>query len=134
MPALSALTVFAATLWVFAVGVCISCAIRFAVEGEGTPAPVDPPKILVVRGIYRYTRNPMYVGVVSALIAEALFFSRTLLGVAALLFFLGSHLFVILYEEPHLRRLFGAQYEQYCRTVPRWVPSPGKSNRSRAAR
>ncbi|HXX62837.1 MAG TPA: isoprenylcysteine carboxylmethyltransferase family protein [Bacteroidota bacterium] len=134
MPALSVLTVFAAVLWAFAVWVCISCAIRFALEGKGTPAPVDPPRILVVRGIYRFTRNPMYVGVVSALLAEALFFSQAALAFVALLCFMGFHLFVILYEEPHLRRVFGPQYEEYCRKVPRWAPLLGKWNRSRVAR
>ena len=134
LPALSVGTAFAAMVWVLGVSVCITSAVRFATEGEGTPAPVDPPKNLVVRGIYRYTRNPMYVGVVSALAAEALFFSSALLAADALLFFIGFHLFAVLYEEPHLRRLFGPQYEEYCRTVPRWIPSVRNLSGFRSAR
>lgn len=120
VPAPSLVSVFAGALWVCGMGLVISCALRFATEGQGTPAPIDPPKVLVVGGIYRHTRNPMYLGIVCALFAESLLFSRTVLGVFALAFFLGSHLFIILYEEPHLRRTFGAQYNLYCRAVPRW--------------
>jgi protein-S-isoprenylcysteine O-methyltransferase Ste14 len=98
------------------------CAWNFAWAGLGTPAPIDPPKKLVARGLYRHVRNPMYIGVLSILLGESLIFqSRRVLGFA-LLALAASHLFVICYEEPTLRRKFGAGYEEYCRAVPRWVP------------
>ena len=106
------------------VGVCCElwCAWDFAMKGRGTPAPFDPPKELVVRGLYRYVRNPMYVSVMLILGGEILLFaSRTLLWYAAVVF-VGFNLFVLLYEEPTLRHKFGAAYERYCASVPRWLP------------
>src|SRR5262249_1425425 len=99
------------------------CAWEFARHGRGTPAPIDPPRELVVRGLYRYTRNPMYVGVVTMLLGEAVLFgSLALLEYAAAVFalFAGGGL---LYEEPTLRAKFGDSYRRYCQTVPRWLPS-----------
>ena len=110
------------------VGACIECwcAWDFAMKGRGTPAPFDPPKELVVRGLYRRVRNPMYVGVMSILLGEVwLFASRTLLWYAGLVF-IGFNLFVLLYEEPTLRGKFGAAYERYCAAVPRWLPRLSK--------
>jgi protein-S-isoprenylcysteine O-methyltransferase Ste14 len=102
--------------------IVIECFARFALKGIGTPAPVAPTKHLVVSGLYRHLRNPMYVGVVSAILGQALWFgSRTLLWYAAVVF-TGFFLFVLAYEEPALRRQFGAEYERYCRGVPRWLP------------
>ena len=98
------------------------CAWDFATAGRGTPAPIDPPKELVARGLYRRVRNPMYVGIALLLLGEALFFrSRALLFYAGAVF-LFFHLFVVFYEEPALRRQFGAEYEAYCSNVPRWIP------------
>jgi protein-S-isoprenylcysteine O-methyltransferase Ste14 len=106
----------AAALW---------CIFTFATIGRGTPAPFDPPRRLVIRGPYRFVRNPMYVGAGLALASVALFYeSLTLLGYAGL-FFLATHVFVVLYEEPTLRRTFGQDYEAYCRQVSRWWPSIG---------
>jgi protein-S-isoprenylcysteine O-methyltransferase Ste14 len=107
-----------------AVGVAIYfwCAWGFATQGRGTPAPIDPPKKLVARGLYRFTRNPMYVGVLSILIGEAaLFASATLFWYAAVAF-LFFYLFVVIYEEPALKRQFGEAYKNYCAAVPRWIP------------
>jgi len=98
------------------------CAWDFAVKGMGTPAPIDAPKNLVINGIYRYVRNPMYLGVLCLIVSQAInFYSRPIL---VYLIFVGLcfHLFIVLYEEPHLRKVFGAQYEEYCRNVPRWIP------------
>jgi protein-S-isoprenylcysteine O-methyltransferase Ste14 len=98
------------------------CGWHFAVSGRGTPAPFDPPRRLVVQGLYRFVRNPMYVSVAAILLGESLFFSsRALLGylVACWLFI---HLFVVLYEEPTLREKFGGDYEEYCKRVRRWIP------------
>jgi protein-S-isoprenylcysteine O-methyltransferase Ste14 len=104
------------------VTVYLWCAWDFAASGRGTPAPYDPPRLLVTRGLYAFVRNPIYVGVVSILVGEALRFdSIPLLGYGALLLVL-FHLRVLLYEEPRLRRTFGASYDEYCQSVPRWLP------------
>ena len=95
---------------------------RFAIHGLGTPAPVAPPKHLVVSGLYRYVRNPMYVAVSSLVFGQGLLFgSQQVLqyGVAVVV---GFHLFVLLYEEPALRAKFGNEYDNYCRNVRRWWP------------
>ena len=98
------------------------CAWDFATAGGGTPAPIDPPRSLVVRGLYRHVRNPMYLGILLLLGGEAMLFrSRALLAYAGLVF-LFFFLFVVAYEEPALRRKFGQTYERYCDRVPRWIP------------
>lgn len=99
------------------------CILTFAFVGRGTPAPFDPPRRLVVRGPYRVVRNPMYIGAGLALAGAALFYhSGPLLGYTGL-FFLITHLFVVWYEEPALRRIFGGEYEAYFRRVRRWWPT-----------
>jgi len=103
--------------------VALWCIFTFASIGRGTPAPFDPPRRLVIQGPYRFVRNPMYIGAGLALAGAALFYeSLPLLGYAGL-FFLATHLFVVWYEEPTLRRTFGQEYEAYCRQVRRWWPS-----------
>ena len=98
------------------------CLWDFAVVGRGTPAPIDPPRELVARGLYRYVRNPMYAGVLTVLLGEAVFLeSWWLAGYAAGVFVI-FHLFVVLHEEPALQRQFGEHYECYRRSVRRWVP------------
>lgn len=103
--------------------VALSCVITFASIGRGTPAPFDPPRRLVVKGPYRFVRNPMYIGAGLALAGAALFYESLLLLGYAVLFFLVTHLFVVRYEEPTLRRTFGHEYDEYCRRVRRWRPS-----------
>ena len=97
------------------------CAYDFAVAGHGTPSPTHPPSELVVRGLYRYSRNPMYVGVSAVLFGEALFFGSGNQLAYAVCIFIAFHLRVILAEEKTLVRMFGAAYERYCTQVPRWV-------------
>ncbi len=97
------------------------CAFDFA-RAAGTPAPIDPPKELVARGLYRYCRNPMYIGVLSLIAAQALYFASPGTLLYAALLFLGFHSFVLLYEEPTLARSFGAAYQRYLASVPRWIP------------
>ena len=106
-----------------AVGVAIylRCALDFG-RARGTPAPIDPPKELVATGLYRFTRNPMYVGVASIVWGEALLFGSAPLALFAAAVCAAFHAFVTLYEEPSLRRRFGESYERYCRAVPRWLP------------
>ena len=107
-------------LFLLGAATALSSAWRFAVHGKGTPAPIDPPKFLVSGGTYRFTRNPMYVGIVSMVLGEAMAFTSTWLLVYALFLFSLFHSFVILYEEPTLRRQFGSSYEEFCTHVPRW--------------
>ena len=99
------------------------CALAFA-RAAGTPAPIDPPKQLVVRGLYRFSRNPMYVGVLALVGAQALYFGSAWLALYAALLFCAFHGFVVLYEEPTLTRSFGAAYRHQLETVPRWLPCP----------
>lgn len=95
---------------------------RFALQGLGTPAPIAPTRRLVVEGSFRYVRNPIYLAVLSLVLGQGLLFgSATLLAYAALLA-LAFHLFVLGYEEPTLRRSFGAEYDAYCARVRRWLP------------
>ncbi len=98
------------------------CLWDFAVFGRGTPAPIDAPKKLVVKGLYRYTRNPMYLGVVTVILGWAAFFESAILLLYAAAVFAGFQLFVVLYEEPHLLREFGREYENYRDRVGRWLP------------
>jgi protein-S-isoprenylcysteine O-methyltransferase Ste14 len=102
--------------------VLLACIVDFARKGRGTLAPVDPPRKLVAVGLYRYVRNPMYVGVVATLIGEALFFGSRSIGIYAAAAWLVFHLWVVIYEEPHLETAFGEEYEQYRALVPRWLP------------
>lgn len=103
--------------------VALWCIFTFAALGRGTPAPFDPPRRLVIRGPYRFVRNPMYIGAALALGGAALSYqSLPLLGYAGI-FLLVTHLFVVWYEEPTLRRTFQQDYEAYCGQVRRWWPS-----------
>lgn len=101
--------------------VCLWCWRAFITRGGGTPAPYHPTEKLVVSGLYRFTRNPMYVGVIMALLGEALFSDAALLFIYAGVVFLIFHAFVIVFEEPALRSRFGEAYERYCESVPRWL-------------
>jgi protein-S-isoprenylcysteine O-methyltransferase Ste14 len=95
---------------------------RFAWKGLGTPAPVFPTSNLVVTGFYHHVRNPMYVGMLGVILGQALLFGDLrLLGYGAA-FWLGTHLFITLYEEPTLRRRYGEEYADFCKHVPRWLP------------
>ena len=98
------------------------CAGAFTFIGKGTPAPIDAPKNLVVQGPYRWVRNPMYVAVLSVVLGEAMLFHSLMLVGYAVLFWVIVHSFVVLVEEPSLQAQFGASYEAYRRTVPRWIP------------
>lgn len=102
--------------------IALWCVFTFAFIGKGTPAPFDPPHRLVVRGPYRFVRNPMYIGAGFALLGAALFYGSSSILIYAAVFFLATHLFVILYEEPALRQTFGSEYQAYCSRVRRWWP------------
>jgi protein-S-isoprenylcysteine O-methyltransferase Ste14 len=102
--------------------ILLRCIWDFARLGRGTLAPVDPPKELVVQGLYRYARNPMYLGVLILLLGEAMLFESVALLEYAAGWFVVIHLVVVLHEEPTLRRRFGESYDVYCRSVRRWLP------------
>jgi protein-S-isoprenylcysteine O-methyltransferase Ste14 len=114
----------AAGMLVAAIGAALAvwCILTFAWLGKGTPAPFDPPRQLVVRGAYRFLRNPMYLGAAIALAGAALFYGSLALALYAAAFLLVTHAFVVWYEEPTLRATFGSDYEGYCRRVRRWCP------------
>ena len=95
---------------------------RFALQGLGTPAPVFPTKHLVVSGLYRHVRNPMYVAVVSAILGQGLLFGNWRVLEYGAIVWLLAHLFVMGYEEPILRGTFGGEYKEFCAQVPRWIP------------
>jgi protein-S-isoprenylcysteine O-methyltransferase Ste14 len=98
------------------------CAFEFVVIGRGTPAPSDPPRALVVTGLYRFVRNPMYLGILLIVLGEAVWFEAAGLLCYAAVLLLGFHLRVRCCEEPSLRRSFGEAFDRYCARVPRWVP------------
>jgi protein-S-isoprenylcysteine O-methyltransferase Ste14 len=100
-----------------------TCIWEFARSGRGTLAPVDPPRELVVRGLYRYVRNPMYLSVTVIVLGELLLTGSRPLLVYWAVWFVAVNLFVVGYEEPTLRRRFGESYERYTRAVGRWLPS-----------
>jgi protein-S-isoprenylcysteine O-methyltransferase Ste14 len=113
-------------LWLIGVIVLLWCFWDFLVKGRGTPAPIDPPKDLVVAGLYNYVRNPMYVGVLVIIIGHFLWFRTVWMIVYAAVVFLAFYLFVTFYEEPHLQKTFGTAYEEYAKKVPRWIPRISK--------
>ncbi len=113
----------AGAVWII-VGIVIGswCTFDFMIRGRGTPNPLDPPKLLVQLGFYRYVRNPAYVSVAFILLGETLFFRSVSVGIYAAVLLIGIHLLVVLYEEPILRQRFGESYDEYCKRVPRWIP------------
>lgn len=115
------------------VGVLVCAFVQFVVEGAGTPAPVAPTARLVVGGLYRYVRNPMYLAVVAAIVGQALALGQIGLLVYAAVVGLTMGAFVRWYEEPTLRRRFGVEYKEYERAVRAWLPrarpwEPGKDD------
>jgi protein-S-isoprenylcysteine O-methyltransferase Ste14 len=99
-----------------------ACVWQFATTGRGTPAPIDPPKKLVMRGLYRWVRNPMYLGVLLFVLGEAIFFSHVTLLLYFVFLASAFQLFVLAHEEPGLRQRYGSPYGDYCNWVPRWIP------------
>jgi len=119
----AALRVLGAALLLAGAAVLVHAFARFVMEGIGTPAPVAPTEHLVVGGLYRHVRNPMYLAVGTAIAGQALLLGRPLLLAYAAVFGAVVYAFVRLYEEPALTRRFGAAYERYRREVPGWRPS-----------
>ena len=94
----------------------------FVRQGKGTPIPIEPPTRLVVTGLYRYVRNPMYVGAILIILAEVIYFSSFWLALYGIGLWAILHTFMVLFEEPQLKRRFGTEYERYLSEVPRWIP------------
>jgi protein-S-isoprenylcysteine O-methyltransferase Ste14 len=121
-PAATVVRVAGVVLLAAGVPVLVHAFVRFVVEGAGTPAPVAPTERLVVGGLYRYVRNPMYVAVDAVIVGQALLLNQPVLYVYAAVAALTMAAFVHLYEEPTLARRYGADYERYRRQVPGWMP------------
>ena len=94
----------------------------FVRQGKGTPIPIDPPTRFVVTGLYRYVRNPMYVGAVLIVLAEVVYFQYAWLVLYAIGLWAVLHIALVSFEEPQLKKRFGSDYEQYLKNVPRWIP------------
>jgi protein-S-isoprenylcysteine O-methyltransferase Ste14 len=125
----SALPVTGATAWgavsVIAIGTAIylyTAFWGFALIGGGTPAPIAPTKILVVKGLHRYVRNPMYIGVALVIAGQAWLFRSGHIAIYLACVLVAVNFFVLFYEEPTLRKQFGEEYERYRASVPRWIP------------
>lgn len=95
---------------------------RFALQGLGTPAPIAPTRHLVVSGLYRYVRNPIYVAVIAIILGQAVLMSDSRLVIYGALLWLFFHIWVVAYEEPTLEQTFGREYEAFRAAVPRWIP------------
>jgi protein-S-isoprenylcysteine O-methyltransferase Ste14 len=107
---------------VLGLGLSAWCVTLFATKGRGTPAPWDAPRSFVALGPYRLVRNPMYLGVGSVMLGEAVLFASWPLALYLIALVLVWHAFVVLWEEPSLERTFGDEYRNYRAVVPRWVP------------
>ena len=116
------LEVLGIALVVASVAVLIYAFVRYVIEGLGTPAPVAPTERLVIGGLNRYVRNPMYLAVVATILGQALLVGRPILLVYAAIVFATMAAFTLWYEEPVLAQQFGSEYEDYCKQVPRWLP------------
>jgi protein-S-isoprenylcysteine O-methyltransferase Ste14 len=128
------LLVVGAVLAALGIAVYLWTVFDFITRGRGTPNPYDAPRELVVSGLYRVVRNPMYVGVVSATAGVAAMFGSVVVLAYAAALLIAFHLRVIVYEEPTLARVFGASWESYRRRVPRWLPRVGGQDRRNTAR
>jgi protein-S-isoprenylcysteine O-methyltransferase Ste14 len=117
-----------AGLLLMGVGIALlaACIFEFARSGRGTLSPVDPPRELVVRGLYRYVRNPMYLAVTTIVLGEVLLTRSLDLAVYWVIWFAAANVFVMFYEEPVLRAQFGDSYEAYSQQVGRWIPGRPK--------
>lgn len=101
--------------------IMLHCVVRFAIDGLGTLSPADPTKQLVISGLYKYSRNPMYVGVMLMLSGEVVFSLSSNLLFYAIIIFVAFSLFIVYWEEPRLQKDFGGEYETYCKRVRRWI-------------
>ena len=112
----------AVPFWIIGAWVIIHCSVDIILRGGGTPAHLDPPRLLMLNGWYRHVRNPIYLGAVVVQIGHILWFGSRAAVMYLLLYIVAFHILIIFIEEPMLKNTFGAAYEDYCRKVPRWIP------------
>lgn len=108
-------------IFLFGFILMLICIANFAMHGRGTLSPADPTKKLVITGPYKFSRNPMYIGVMMMLIGESIFFQSLAVAIYALFVFIAFYTFVVGFEEPRLRDSFGEEYDEYVKRVRRWV-------------
>lgn len=108
--------------WFIGIAIIVRCSVDFIRRGRGTPAHFDPPSQLVIAGLYRHVRNPIYLGALMVQFGYILWFGSAIAVLYTSMFFLAYHFLIVVLEEPILRKTFGDAYAEYCRTVPRWVP------------
>lgn len=113
---------FALPFWITGTLIVIWCSVDIIRLGRGTPAHLDPPKSLIVNGLYRYIRNPIYLGALLVVLGYLLWFGSRLLIIYFLFAAFVFYILVVMIEEPVLRNMFGVEYEEYCKNVPRWIP------------
>ena len=112
--------------WLTGIYILIHCSIDMIRRGQGTPAHLDPPKQLVITGLYRHVRNPIYLGALSVHLGSIVWFGSGLLIAYFICFVIVYYLLVLFIEEPILKSTFGKEYEDYRKSVPRWIPRLGK--------
>jgi protein-S-isoprenylcysteine O-methyltransferase Ste14 len=110
-------------LWIMGAWIIVWCSVDMVRKGRGTPAHMDPPKQLIINGLYRYVRNPIYLGALMFHFGYILWFGSGWMIVYFLFFVLVYQILIVWVEEPILRHMFGEQYQAYCRQVPRWIPN-----------
>jgi protein-S-isoprenylcysteine O-methyltransferase Ste14 len=121
-PGIGLFQIFAGLILLCGLFMVVWVSIAFVRKGQGTPIPIDPPTRLVVEGLYRYVRNPMYVGAILILLSEVIFFRSGWLLLYALGLWTALHTFLVAFEEPQLKQRFGTDFAQYMESVPRWLP------------
>jgi len=121
-PGIGLVQVFAGLVVACGLYMVLWVSIVFVRKGQGTPIPIEPPTRLVLQGLYRYVRNPMYAGAVLILLGDVIFFHSGWLLLYAVGLWSALHIALVVFEEPQLKKRFGADYEQYLKAVPRWIP------------
>jgi len=119
------LKIFGLTLIIIGSGLFVYCSRIFKIIGKGTPVPIEPPKEVVHKGLYKHIRNPMYIAYFAIIIGEALFFGAALMFAYAGIYLLVIHFYVVYFEERNLRKRFGSSYLEFTKQVPRWIPRIG---------
>lgn len=109
-------------LWIIGTLIIIWCSLDIVHKGRGTPAHLDPPKELVITGLYRYVRNPIYLGALLVQLGYIVWFGSGMMISYFLFFVLAYHILIVFIEEPVLRKTFGTAYDEYSKNVPRWIP------------
>lgn len=121
IPLIGATEYLGSLIFVIGTTIMFLCIGSFAVKGRGTLSPIDPTQKLVITGLYRFSRNPMYVGVMLMLVGESILYRSTSLTIYSAIVFLTFNIFIQLVEEPRLRKDFKEEYDNYCQAVRRWI-------------